>query len=70
MANYDIPNEEELQPRKVYNYDLTEKQYPISENNTVSTYNQFIQLRDTLVFSNKYYADKAGRSLIIGTKLD
>lgn len=23
-----------------------------------------------MVFSNKYYADKAGRSLIIGTKLD
>ena len=27
-------------------------------------------MRDTLIFSNKYYADKAGRSLIIGTKLD
>ena len=39
MTNYDIPNEEELQP--------------------VSTYNQFIQLRDTFVFSEKKYPGKA-----------
>ena len=59
MTNYDIPNEEELQPRKVYNYDLVGRQYPIADNNTVSTYNQFIQLRDTLVFSEKKYPGKA-----------
>jgi hypothetical protein len=45
-------------------------EYPISDNNRPATYNQFITLRDTLVFSNKYYADKAWRSLIIWTKLD
>lgn len=59
MTNYDIPNEEELQPRKVYNYDLVGRQYPIADNHTVSTYNQFIQLRDTLVFSEKKYPGKA-----------
>ena len=59
MTNYDIPNEEELQPRKVYNYDLVGKQYPIADNHAVSTYNQFIQLRDTLVFSDKKYPGKA-----------
>lgn len=34
------------------------------------TYNQFINLRDTLIFSNKYYADNAWRSLIIWVKTD
>jgi len=45
-------------------------EYPISDNNRPATYDQFITLRDTLIFSNKYYADKAWRSLIIWTKLD
>ena len=59
MTAYDIPNEEELKPGQVYNYDLIGKTYPISENHTTSTYNQFIQLRDTLVFSEKKYPGKA-----------
>ena len=53
-----------------HEYRATPSEYPISNNNRPATYDQFITLRDTLVFSNKYYADKAGRSLIIGTKLD
>lgn len=53
-----------------HDYLLSPWDYPISENNAHATYDQFITLRDTLVFSNKYYADSAGRSLIIWTKLD
>jgi len=53
-----------------HEYRATPHEYPISDNDRPATYDQFITLRDTLVFSNKYYADKAGRSLIIGTKLD
>lgn len=53
-----------------HDYLATPSEYPISDNNRPATYDQFITLRDTLIFSNKYYADKAGRSLIIGTKLD
>lgn len=53
-----------------HDYLLTPWEYPISENNAHSTYDQFIQLRDTLVYSNKYYGSSAWRSLIIGTKLD
>jgi hypothetical protein len=53
-----------------HEYRATPSGYPISNNESPATYDQFITLRDTLVFSNKYYADKAGRSLIIGTKLD
>lgn len=51
-------------------YRATPTEYPISNNNRPATYDQFMTLRDTMVFTNKYYADKAGRSLIIGTKLD
>ena len=53
-----------------HEYKATPWEYPIYENNRPATYDQFITLRDTLIFSNKYYADKAGRSLIIWTKLD
>ena len=53
-----------------HSYRATPLEYPISDNNRPATYDQFMTLRDTMVFSNKYYADKAGRSLIIGTKLD
>lgn len=53
-----------------HEYRATPMEYPISDNNRPATYDQFMTLRDTMVFSNKYYADKAGRSLIIGTKLD
>lgn len=53
-----------------HDYRATPWEYPISDNNRPATYDQFITLRDTLVFSNKYYADKAWRGLIIWTKLD
>ena len=53
-----------------HQYRATPNEYPITENNRPATYDQFISLRDTLVYSNKYYASSAGRSLIIGTKLD
>ena len=53
-----------------HEYNLTQWEYPISDNVRPATYDQFITQRDTLVTSNKYYADKAGRSLIIWTKLD
>ena len=65
MANFDVPNEEELKPGKVYDYDLIAGQYDISQNRVTNTYDQFITLRDTLVFSDKYYPNNAGRSLII-----
>lgn len=53
-----------------HEYRATPWEYPISDNERPATYDQFITLRDTLIFSNKYYADKAGRSLIIWTKVD
>ena len=53
-----------------HDYLATPWEYPISNNERPATYDQFITLRDTLIHSNKYYADKAWRSLIIGTKLD
>ena len=59
MDKFDIPNEEELVPGKVYNYDLLAQQYDISKNRSTNTYDQFIMLRDTLVYSKKYYQGKA-----------
>ena len=53
-----------------HEYLATPNEYPIQDNVRPATYDQFITLRDTLINSNKYYADKAGRSLIIWTKLD
>lgn len=53
-----------------HEYKATPTEYPISDNNRAATYDQFITLRDTLIDSKKYYADKAWRSLIIWTKLD
>ena len=70
MTNFDIPNEQELQPDVVYNYDLVGKEYPITENNSPATYNQFIQLRDTFIHSEKKYPWKAGKKLIVWEKMD
>ena len=53
-----------------HDYLLFPNEYPISDNEAHSTYDQFIQLRDTLVMSNKYYADNAWRWLIIWVKTD
>jgi hypothetical protein len=68
MSTFDIPNDEELQPYIKHDYDLINKNYPISDNFPESDYNQFIQLRDTLVYSSKYYKGKKGSKLVIGEK--
>jgi hypothetical protein len=61
---------ERLQDEWLYWYRATPVGYPISDNNRPATYDQFISLRDTLIYSNKYYGSSAWRSLIIWTKLD
>lgn len=53
-----------------HEYRATPWEYPIQDNSSPATYDQFIKLRDTLVYSNKIYAENAWRSLIIGTKLN
>lgn len=68
MDQYDYPNEQELQPYKVYNYDLTGTKYPISDNNAHSTYDQFLSLRDTLIYSKKKYSGKRWAKLVIWDK--
>lgn len=61
---------ERLQEEWQHEYLATPIEYPISDNIRPATYDQFITLRDTLIYSDKYYAESAGRSLIIWTKLD
>lgn len=61
---------ERLQETWQHEYKLTPAEFPISDNERRATYDQFMNLRDTLVYSNKFYWDNAWRSLIIGTKLD
>lgn len=53
-----------------HDYLATPWEYPISANENHSTYDQFIQLRDTLIFTWKYYNDKASRKLCVGDKGD
>lgn len=53
-----------------HEYRATPPEYDISKNEAHSTYDQFIQLRDTIIYSSKVYADNAGRSLIIWIKAD
>ena len=53
-----------------HDYLLTPWEYNISANENHSTYDQFIQLRDTLIFTGKYYNDKASRKLCIWDKWD
>ncbi len=53
-----------------HDYLVSPWDYPISANDANSTYDQFIQLRDTLIFSGKYYNDKASKKLCIGDKGD
>lgn len=49
-----------------HQYIATPQEFNISANEVHSTYDQFIQLRDTLIFSGKYYNDKAWAKLIVG----
>ena len=53
-----------------HEYTVTPQEYPIAANENHSTYDQFIQLRDTLIFTGKYYNDKASRKLCVGDKWD
>ncbi len=53
-----------------YDYLVEPTEYNINDNEAHSTYDQFIQLRDTLIFTNKYYNDKAGRKLCVWEKMD
>lgn len=53
-----------------YNYRATPSEYPISDNIRPATYDQFMSLRDTMVYSNKFYGNNAWRSLIVWIKAD
>lgn len=53
-----------------HEYLVNPTEYPINDNEAHSTYDQFIQLRDTLIFTNKYYNDKADRKLCVWSKFD
>lgn len=53
-----------------HKYTASPSEYPISANENHSTYDQFIQLRDTLIFTWKYYNDKASRKLCVWDKWD
>lgn len=48
-----------------HEYLATPWEYPIGANENHSTYDQFIQLRDTLIFSWKYYNWKKGLKLAV-----
>ena len=66
---YDLSNWEELKTNKIYNYDLKEEEYLKNmSNEVVSTYDQFIQLRDTLIYSKKTYSWKAWAYLVVWDK--
>lgn len=68
MDRFETPNPNELQPEVLHNYDLISKEYPMSDNRVTNTYDQFIMLRDTLVYSKKYYQGKGWARLIVGEK--
>ena len=53
-----------------HEYIVAPQEYPIAANENHSTYDQFIQLRDTLIFTGKYYNDKASRKLCVWDKWD
>ena len=61
---------ERIQNDWQHDYLVTPPEYPVTSNEAHSTYDQFIQLRDTLIFSGKYYNDKAWKRLIVWDKWD
>lgn len=63
---YDIASKDEVAPTKTYNYDILPKQFDISKPKLTNVYDQFMQLRDTLVYSKKTFSWKAGSVLVIG----
>lgn len=58
------------QDNSQFKYRVDPNQYPIEDNTIHSTYDQFIQLRDTLVYSSKQYSNHPGKKLIVGYKAD
>ena len=53
---YDISSQDEAMPKKIYNYDLLPEKYDINQPKLSNVYDQFMQLRDTLVYSKKTYS--------------
>lgn len=55
------------QDNRNFKYNLTPlaQEIPIKNEELHSTYDQFIQLRDTLIFSSKQYAEHPGKKLIV-----
>lgn len=66
--NYNYPSEDELQPNSTYNYDLIPTEQDGNINYTPWVYDQFISLRDTLVYSWKKYNGKAWCKLCVWEK--
>lgn len=60
------------QDNRNYKYQVTPlyQEIPIENEELHSTYDQFIQLRDTLIFSWKQYSEHPGKKLIVGYKKD
>ena len=60
------------QDNRKYKYEVTPvyQDIPIENEELHSTYDQFIQLRDTLIFSWKQYSEHPGKKLIVGYKKD
>ena len=60
------------QDNRKYKYKVTPvyQEIPIEDEELHSTYDQFIQLRDTLIFSWKQYSEHPGKKLIVGYKKD
>ena len=60
------------QDNRNFKYNLTPlaQEIPIENEELHSTYDQFIQLRDTLIFSSKQYAEHPGKKLIVWYKKD
>lgn len=48
-----------------HDYRATPLEYPIADNRRPATYDQFITLRDTLIFSDKYYTGKGWLKLVV-----
>lgn len=68
MAEYNYPSEDELLPNSTYNYDLIPTEQDGSITYTPWVYDQFISLRDTLVYSWKKYNGKAWAKLCVWEK--
>ena len=58
------------QDNRNYKYQVTPQyqEIPIANEELHSTYDQFINLRDTLIFSWKQYSEHPGKKLIVGYK--